>query len=143
MIEEASKRRPEFDEESVPVEFAAGRFYLPKPRIVFRRGRVDGKAVPIASKSFGADYDRLLGAVEQASKEGTVVEVVDALFALAEDLLARNYELTPEDLDEILVVDFNTTPDEFLPIPQPWGEVWRIANSLPPKPSAPSSSPDS
>lgn len=143
MIEEASKRRPEFDEESVPVDFAAGRFFLPKPRIVFRRGKVDGKTVAIPSRTFGVDYDQKLAAVEVAAKDGTVVELMTALFAIAEDLLSRNYELTDDELDAILVVDYNSPPDELLPIPQPWGEVWRAANSLPPKASAPSSSPDS
>jgi hypothetical protein len=140
-IDERPKRKPEFDEASVPVEIPGhGTWYIPRPRLTFRRRRLDGKTSAVAGTNFGADYDALVSQVETAA-EGTVRDFCSALFALAEDLLARNYDLTDDDLDALFEID--PKPSETGTLREPWGTIWEVAAGLPPKSSAPGSLPDS
>lgn len=77
---------------------------------------------------FGADFDALVDRVEAASA-GTMIELAAALIDLAADLIRRNYDLTEDELDGLLMLD----PAGFGgdSIPEPWATVWGIACSVP------------
>jgi len=138
-FDEAAKRRPSFDSDSVPVELAGVLVYLPKPRVMIRRRHdPSGKSTAEGHKSFGADYDALLDRVQAAT--GDLVELATALFEVAADLLRRNYEISEDELDSLLVFDV-TEWSQADGIPEPWSTVWAVATGLGPKLNGPGPTP--
>lgn len=136
--DERQYRRETFDQESVPVEWPDGSvWYLPRPRIVYRRGRVDEKTIARQGRSFGIDFESLVDRVTKAEGDA---EFIGSLFALAEDLIGRNYEVPIGVLDRLLTFEVDPDADG---LPPPWDEVMRIGLSLPPKANAAGTSPPS
>lgn len=85
----------------MPIALADGQaWHFPRPTIdVFPAFRDDG-AVELAGRpSFGPAYDDLIDAFHQAA---TPADQLRALFALAIDLLGRNYDLAPADFTRLL-----------------------------------------
>lgn len=128
-FDERSRRRPTFEQDSVPADFGGAVLHLPLPRVTIRRRRnEDGTSRGEAYRGFGVDFDRLVDRVEEANT-GTAVELAAALFDLAADLIRRNYEVTEEELDELLVLDPSTFAGGG--IPEPWSTVWGVACGVP------------
>jgi hypothetical protein len=102
MINEPSKRKPNFDERnSAPVILADGQtWHVPKPwleiRPVFRRGRAV-RAYPVLT--CGPELDGLVEAMAEC--EDLDSQVV-AVASLAAHLLCWHYELTDAELDGLL-----------------------------------------
>jgi hypothetical protein len=100
-LDEAAKRCSTFVE-GVPVVLADGQaWHFPKPTIdLFPAIGPDGKVTDLAGKpSFGPEYDDLMDAFHQAA---TPADQLKALFALAVDLLGRNYDFSPTDYERLL-----------------------------------------
>jgi len=99
---EASKRKDNVDEaNSVPVVLADGQtWWLPKPwleiRPVFRGGKVVSTYDVVTC---GPDLDEMIEAISEA--ETITAQVVGAA-SLAAHLLRFHYDLTDEDLDQLL-----------------------------------------
>jgi hypothetical protein len=102
MLNEAEKRKPNFDERnSAPVVLADGQtWHVPKPwleiRPVFRRGKAVS-AYPVLT--CGAELD---GLVEAMSECEDLDSQVVAVASLAAHLLCWHYELTDAELDGLL-----------------------------------------
>ena len=102
MIDEKSKRKPNFDERnSAPVVFADGqRWFVPKPWLEIRPVFRNGKAVtayPVLTH--GAELDELVEAMADADDlNGQVV----AIASLAAYLLCWHYDLSDAELDQLL-----------------------------------------
>lgn len=140
LFDPAKSRRPEFDPESVPVEFGSLVFHLPKPRVsIRRRHNPDGSSVGEPTRSFGADFERLVDKVAEAAGGGSIQALAAALFDLAADLIRRNYAIAEEELDQVLSLDPAAFGGDS--IPEPWATVWGVAVGLPkakgPGPSQP------
>jgi hypothetical protein len=102
MIDEKSRRKPNFDERNAaPVVFADGQtWYLPKPwleiRPVFRDGRA-AAAYPVPT--CGTELDALIEAVAGADDR---LAQVAAVATLAAELMSWHYDLSDADLDQLL-----------------------------------------
>ncbi len=102
MIDEKSKRKPNFDERNAaPVVFADGQsWFVPKPwleiRPVFRKGRAV-TAYPVLTH--GAELDSLVEAMAEC--DDLDAQVVAAA-SLAACLLTWHYDLTDAELDQLL-----------------------------------------
>lgn len=131
-LDERSLRRPEFDPQSVPIDFPGrGTWYLPRPRVTYRRERDEGgNQVTRRIRDFGPEYDSLVEAFNAAK---TVEDTVTALFDLASDLIRRNYEIGDDDLYSLLVYEVDVSAGG---LPEPWDSIFRVAATLPPKSNA-------
>lgn len=102
MLDEASKRKPNFDaRNSAPVVLADGQsWFVPKPWLEIRPVFRSGKAVtayPVLT--CGPELDALIEAMgESDDLDGQVTAVA----SLAAYLLRWHYELTDDDLDQLL-----------------------------------------
>ena len=102
MIDEASRRRDEFDpEHSAPVVLSDGQtWYLPKPWVAIHPVFEGGKIVRTwACLTCGPDLDALVGAIAEA--EG--VEAISAVMMLGAFLLLRNYDLADDEVSSLFV----------------------------------------
>ena len=104
MPSEAEKRKPGFTP-GVPIVLSDGQAWeFPRPTVAITEFiptfGPDGAIGAGARRRFGGDYDAKLEAFQAAG--GGVAELT-ALFALAVDLLGRNYDLTPAEYQRILV----------------------------------------
>lgn len=124
MLDEKSLRRETWEEESGSwVTFADGQAWLlPKPWVRRRPTRVNGVLQFGASTEYGAEFDAMLKAVEDDWTQGNS--------ELAISLLQRNYDLTEDQIYELLVIDSRSTRD--------WrNDVYSVANGFnAPKPSS-------
>ncbi len=102
MIDEKTKRKPNFDERNAaPVVFADGQtWFVPKPwleiRPVFRGGKATA-AYPVPT--CGPELDALIEAVADA--EDRVAQVA-AVATLAAELMSWHYDLADAELDQLL-----------------------------------------
>jgi hypothetical protein len=102
MLDEAAKRKPNWSERnSAPVVLADGQsWWVPKPwleiRPVFRDGKADG-AYP--AYGYSADLNRM---IERVAESELFVDQVAAVATLAAHLLQSQYDLSDQDLDQLL-----------------------------------------
>jgi hypothetical protein len=106
MLDEKSLRKPTFTEGHW-TELSDGQKYsFPKPRIKFRPKFVDGKVEIGGGATFGPEYDAnldiLLGAVQVDGAERLRVK-----FEVAARLLRANYDLTDEQVSDLLEFDID------------------------------------
>ena len=107
MIDEASKRKPNFDAcNSALVVLADGQaWHVPKPwleiRPVFRRGKAV-TAYPVLTS--GEALDALVDAVAEADDRVTQISLIASLAA---HLLTWHYDLDDYDLDQLLSYRLN------------------------------------
>jgi len=102
MIDEKSRRKPNFDERhSSPIVLSDGQtWYVPKPWLEIRPVFRDGKAVTAYNVlTAGQELDELVDAIGEA--ETAKAQVIGAA-SLAAHLLRHHYDLTDEDLDQLL-----------------------------------------
>jgi hypothetical protein len=103
MIDEQGKRRPECDEaNSVAVRLADGQEWLfPRPMLELRAAFRDGKAVsayPV--RAYDRELEELVEALGQCTDDTALLCGAATLGAW---LLARNYELTDDELNTLFV----------------------------------------
>ena len=102
MLDETAKRKPNFDAaNSVPVRLADGQdWQVPKPwlevRPVFRGGRAE-RAYPVPT--CGPELDALIDAVSESDEPAVWFS---AIATLAARLLGYQYDLSDDDLDQLL-----------------------------------------
>lgn len=104
MLDEKARRKPEFVE-GYSITLADGQtWYMPKPRFRFKPKFVEGKVEIAAGATFGpesdAEVDVLYGVVDVEGSEFLRVKL-----ALAVRLLRANYDLTDDDLIDLLVLE--------------------------------------
>jgi hypothetical protein len=102
MIDERSKRKPNFDEcNSAPVVLADGqRWHVPKPWLEIRPVFHGGRAVRAhAAITSGPDLDAMIDAVADAEDRVTQISLVASLAA---HLLLWHYALDDDELDQLL-----------------------------------------
>jgi hypothetical protein len=104
MLDEKALRRPGFSE-GTPVTMADGQVWtLPKPRFRFKPKIVDGRVEIGGGATFGpesdGDLEILYGVVDVGAEEFLRVKM-----AMAVRLLRANYELTDDDLGDLLVLE--------------------------------------
>jgi hypothetical protein len=101
-IDEASRRREEFQEASAPVVLADGQtWHIPKPFIAIFPSFVDGRAVNgFRHLTYGPDLDAHMGAIRE---EEEPIDRLLLVLTLGAYLLRRNYDLTDDELDELFV----------------------------------------
>lgn len=107
---EASCRRDIFSQD-VPVVLCDGQeWWLPKPRVVFRPTYGPNGYGTRMSSMWGDDYYKLIqDLIDSNGKEFD--HVLGAQFALCSELLLRNYNLTHEQIAELIYFDLNEDPD--------------------------------
>lgn len=105
-IDEQERRRPEFVGD-VPVTLCdGGTWFLPKPRICLAPKRnATGFETRCAVMGWGHDYYSKLDALEVAGLKDDSVAAINAEMDLACALLLRNYDLTDDELAEVLWFD--------------------------------------
>jgi hypothetical protein len=136
-IDEQGLRREGF-REGVPIALADGQaWHFPRPVLTFYP-TFEGGGKPTFSDSrhtFGPKYDDLVEGF-LASEDG--YEEANGLLALAVDLLARNYDLRPEDFRALLPRMVGDLDNDVM-----WGAIADVALGRAPKPTAGGSAPSS
>jgi hypothetical protein len=139
-LDEVALRRPCFTS-GVPIRLADGQHWqFPKPTIdLFPVVRADGEVAVGAAATFDVGYDERIEAFFRARVLGPA-EQLQALFALAVDLLSRNYDLELGDYRRLLRFHAGNEGYEAM-----WQEILDVALGAAPKASpvgaGPSSSP--
>ena len=104
MLDERALRKPEFSEGDW-AELADGqRWNFPRPRLRFRPKFVDGKVDVGGGRTFGPEYDESLSLI-LGTKEAEPFEVVTAKFDMAIRLLRSNYNLSDDEVCDLLVLE--------------------------------------
>jgi len=127
-LDERSLRKPTFSD-GYPVRLADGQDWtFPKPRIRFRpKIRPDGRVEVGGGPSFGPEYDAMLDTLFGVT-EAEPVEQLRVKFEMAVRLLSANYELTAEQLGELIVLEpGDETSDER------WEQLSRVLMGIAPK----------
>jgi hypothetical protein len=101
VLDEKSLRKPEFAADSVAVRMADGQdWYLPKPWVALAPVVKNGRVVSLGSRTmFGPEFDALVDAVGKAEAD---LDTIAAVFAVAVDLIGRNYAIPDVGYEEIL-----------------------------------------
>jgi hypothetical protein len=109
-IDEQARRRPTFDEAtSEPVTLGDGQdWHVPKPRIRFRFAATERGFTE--AFSHGREYDALMQRWREAKGEASL----RAEFAVFAFLLRVNYELSDDDLADLLVFDLDDDTETVL-----------------------------
>jgi hypothetical protein len=103
-LDEHSLRRPTFSEGHAVTLADGQEWTLPKPRIRFKPRIVEGKVEIGGGPSFGPEFDDkldILFGVAQAEP----AERLRVKFEVAVRLLVANYDLTPDNLAELIVLE--------------------------------------
>lgn len=109
---EQACRRDIFSQD-VPVALCDGQiWWLAKPRVVFRPTHGPNGYGSRMSSIWGDDYYKLIEDVIKAGQSGDLDVAIASQFALCCELLLRNYDLTQEQLSELIYFDLNEDPDE-------------------------------
>jgi hypothetical protein len=129
VLDEKALRKPGFTD-GYPVVMADGQTWtLPKPRFRLKPHRVDGKIEILCRATFGPesdpDLDILYGAVEADYRE-----VIRVKFAMTARLLLSNYDLTDDQLGELIVLEVGDAASD-----QRWDAINEAMLGIVPKPS--------
>jgi hypothetical protein len=129
-LDELALRKPGFSE-GYKVALADGQEWtFPKPRIRFRpKIGADGKVEVGGGPSFGPEYDRQLDVLFGVT-EAEPVEQLRVKFEVAVRLLSANYDLTAEQLGDLVVFEPGDEPAE-----ERWEQLSRAVMGIAPKPS--------
>ena len=120
MIDEMSRRREDFLDDSIPVKLLDGQeWFLPRPRIkFFVAGNENGYEIkqtlsdPEIDKKFIAlhkRYEKLSSGEEE--KSVSIGEMASIEFGWVQCLLARNYTLTPDEMGELVGWEYGNSDD--------------------------------
>ena len=135
MIDEASKRRAEWVEGEW-VELEGGvKFSLPKPRVEYRIKNAGGmeRATPAAetSRRFGDRFWKLRDELSESYDSEDAAAIYSAWGNMGSDLILRNYDLTPDEVADLLpVIELDESNQAM------WGAISRLTMGIGPKPNA-------
>lgn len=135
MLDEKTLRRPEFSEGyRVPLEDGQ-EWHLPKSRIRWSpRFGIDGKISIGGGASFGPEFDDkmdvIYGIVEADGAERLRTE-----FELAARLLLANYDLTPQNVSDLIVWEPDNESND-----ERWLQIKRAIRGMDPKKHLPDTS---
>lgn len=117
-IDEQSRRTERYSGD-VPVVLADGQQWcLPKPRVRYApKPMPDGNPGSVRRTSFGRGYDEALDEFlrsETDETEGGVMRQVNAHLSLASALIRINYDLTDDEVEDLVQLDFSAdaTPED-------------------------------
>lgn len=111
-LNEGGLRRPGFTEAgSEPMTLLDGQtWYVPRPYKLYRPTADDAGEIGVAEEwSLGEEYAALMNAVESAASD---VEVIRAEFAAIRYLLAKNYDLPPGALGQLVTLAYSKDAPE-------------------------------
>jgi hypothetical protein len=130
MLDERALRKPGFSD-GHKVALADGQEWtFPKPRIRFRpRIGPDGRVEVGGGPSFGPEYDGQLDVLFGVT-EAEPFERLRVKFEVAVRLLRGNYELTDDQVGELLVMEPGDPASD-----ERWEELTRVLMGIAPKPS--------
>jgi hypothetical protein len=104
MLDEQSLRRPGFAQ-GFPVTMADNQtWWLPRPRMIFRPTFIDGKVGIGGGATFGPEFEGDM-AILRRDVAVEPEEYLRAKFAMAVQLLVLNYDLKPDDLEDLVVLE--------------------------------------
>jgi hypothetical protein len=129
-LDEAAVRKSTFSE-GYPVRLADGQDWtFPKPRIRFRpKIGPDGRVEVGGGPSFGPEFDGMLDTLFGVT-EAEPVEQLRIKFEMAVRLLSANYDLTPDQLGELIVLEPGDEASD-----ERWDQLSRVLMGIAPKPS--------
>lgn len=137
-IDEQTRRRPEFVGD-VPITLCDNQiWWVPKPRIVFAPRRStpgSGFELKLHAIDWGPSYYEKLDALLLASQRDDLTGVLGAQMDLACALLLRNYDLTDDELVDILWFDLADPANESMR-----HALMTVAQGIAPKPAGDGSS---
>lgn len=129
MRNETALRREGFTE-GYKVTLADGQEWtLPKPKIRFKPKLVDGKVEVGGGPSFGPEFDPQLD-VLFGVVDAEPIERLRVKFEMAVRLLGANYDLTPDDFAELIVLEPDDPASD-----ERWEQLTRAIMGIAPKPS--------
>jgi len=129
-LDENALRKPGFSE-GYPVRLADGQDWtFPKPRIRFQpKIGADGRVEVGGGPSFGPEFDEKLDVLYGVT-EAEPVEQLRVKFEMAVRLLSANYELTAEQLGDLIVLEPGDEASD-----ERWDQLSRALMGIAPKPS--------
>lgn len=128
MLDEKALRKPEFTE-GFRIVLADGQSWS-FPEAVFRLFPVvdpSGTVSVGGRRSYGKDHDQIIDAL-MGGEDVEEFERLRLRFSAAVSLISRNYDLTPEDMASLLVLD-RSRPETI----EAWAKIDRIILGLPPE----------
>jgi hypothetical protein len=128
-LDEKALRKPGFSE-GYAVRLADGQEWtFPKPRIRFRpKIGPDGAVEVGGGPSFGPEFDQKLEVLYGVT-EAEPIEQLRVKFEMAVRLLSANYELTAEQLGELIVLEPGDPASD-----ERWDQLSRVLMGVAPKP---------
>lgn len=127
-MNEVEKRRSPGFEPGVPVVLADGQAWqFPRPMVRWRKVYREDVPVLEGRSSFGPEFD---AAKERYVAGTTLREVGLASIDLAEVMLLRNYDLSRDELADLLPYT-----DEDGELGETWKSIYQVAYGIAPKPS--------
>ena len=128
-LDELALRKPGFSP-GYQVTLADGQDWtFPKPRIRFRpKIGTDGRVEVGGGPSFGPEFDGSLDVLFGVT-EAEPFERLRVKFEVAVRLLSANYDLTPDQVGDLLVMEPGEPASD-----QRWEELTRITMGIAPKP---------
>ena len=129
-LDERALRKPGFSE-GYGVVLADGQTWIfPKPRIRFRpKIGADGRVEVGGGPGFGPEYDQQID-VLYGMTEAEPIEQLRVRFEVAVRLLQSNYELTSDQLSELIVYEAEDEAAQ-----DQWVQLSRVIMGISPKPS--------
>ena len=129
MLDEKALRKAEFSEGHKVVLADGQEWTLPKPRIRFKPRIVDGKVEIGGGPSFGPEFDHKLDILFGIA-EADPAERLRVKFEIAVRLLLANYELTPDNFAELIVLEPGDPESD-----DRWEQLGNAMMGIAPKPS--------
>ena len=129
MLDEKALRRPGFSEGYKVVLADGQEWTLPKPRIRFKPRIVEGRVEIGGGPCFGPEFDDRLDILFGIT-EAEPAERLRVKFEVAVRLLAANYNLTPANFAELIVLEPGDSASD-----ERWEQLSNAIMGIAPKPS--------
>jgi len=128
MFDEVALRKPGFAEGYKVVLADGQEWTFPRPRLRFSPRLVDGRVEVAGGPTFGPEYDAQLEILYGVT-DTEPVEQLRIKFEMAVRLLSANYELTAEQLGELIVFEPGDEVSD-----ERWDQLSRVCMGVAPKP---------
>ena len=129
MLDEKALRKPGFSDGHRVVLADGQEWTLPKPRIRFKPRVVDGRVEIGGGPSFGPEFDDKLDILFGVA-EAEPAERLRVKFEVAVRLLATNYDLTPANYADLIVLEPGDPASD-----ERWEQLCDAIMGIAPKPS--------